>query len=67
MLRRLDEAVDLVVATLEAETEESWSEDYDAVGAGDTVEDRFSIYLRCATHFHHHVGQMIYVEKALRK
>ena len=67
VLRRLDEAVSLVVSSLEAETEGSWSEAYDAEGAGDTVQDRFSIYLRCASHFHHHVGQMIYLEKALNE
>jgi hypothetical protein len=66
-LRRLDEAVNLVVSTLGAETAGSWSEAYDAEGAGDTVRDRFSIYLRCASHFHHHVGQMIYLEKELNK
>ena len=66
-LRRLDEAVDLVVATLEAQDAESWSNAYEAKGAADSVKDRFSIFLRCATHFHHHVGQMIYLEKELTK
>ncbi|HEX8143137.1 MAG TPA: DinB family protein [Pyrinomonadaceae bacterium] len=67
VLRHLDEAVNLVVATLERQTAENWSEEYDATNAADFVKDRFSIFLRCATHFHHHVGQMIYLEKELSK
>lgn len=67
VLRRLDETVDMVVATLETQTAEDWSKEYAATGAGDSVKDRFSIFLRCATHFHHHVGQMIYLEKELSK
>lgn len=64
-LRRLDEAVDLVVATLARQTAASWSDTYEASGASAEVADRFSIFLRCAAHFHHHVGQMIYLEKEL--
>jgi hypothetical protein len=67
VLRRLDEAVDLVLASLEAQTAESWSGEYEAEGAVDFVKDRFSIFLRCATHFHQHVGQMIYLEKESSK
>jgi hypothetical protein len=67
VLGRLDETVDMEVATLEAQTAEDWSKEYAATGAGDFVKDRFSIYLRCATHFHHHVGQMIYLEKEFTK
>jgi len=66
-LRLLDETVDMVVATLETQTAEDWSKEYEAVGAGDSVKDRFSIFLRCAAHFHHHVGQMIYLEKEFSK
>jgi hypothetical protein len=62
-LRQLDEAVAMVIATLEAQTTEAWSSRYDATGALDFVNNRFSIFLRCATHFHHHLGQMIYLEK----
>jgi uncharacterized damage-inducible protein DinB len=67
VLRRLDEAVDLVVATLETQTAEAWSNEYKAAGAADFVKDRFAIFLRCAAHFHHHIGQMIYLEKESSK
>lgn len=66
-LRRFDEAIEMVTATLERQTAESWSERYSATGAGDAVQDRFSIFLRCAAHLHHHVGQMIYLEKEFSK
>ncbi len=67
VLRMLDEAVGLVVATLQGQTTESWSSKYEATDAAPFVRDRFSIILRCATHFHHHLGQMIYLEKELSK
>src|SRR6266536_135721 len=59
VLKQLDEAVALVVKTLEAQTTETWSQEYQAVGA-EYTKDRFGIFLRCAAHFHHHLGQMIY-------
>jgi hypothetical protein len=67
ILRRLDETVEMVVATLETQTAESWSNEYQAINASDSVKDRFSIFLGCAAHFHHHVGQMIYLEKEFSK
>lgn len=66
-LRRLDEAVAMVVATLETQTAESWSNPYEATDAAPVVKDRFSIFLRCAAHFHHHIGQIIYLEKEFSK
>jgi DinB superfamily len=67
VLRRLDETVEMVIATLEAQSAESWSKAYEAENLSDFIKDRFSIFLRCATHFHHHVGQMIYLEKEFSK
>jgi hypothetical protein len=67
VLRRLAEAVDLVVATLETQTAETWSNEYGAAGAADFVKDRFSMFLNCAAHFHHHIGQMVYLEKEFSK
>ena len=67
VLRRLAEAVDLVEATLETQTAETWSNAYRAAGAADFVKDRFSIFLSCAAHFHHHIGQMVYLAKEFSK
>jgi hypothetical protein len=63
VLQRLDETVALVISALEAQTAETWVSKYEAVDAPDFVKDRFSMFLRCASHFHHHLGQMIYLEK----
>ena len=67
VLHGLDEAVNVVVATLERQTADSWSNEYRAIGVADFVKDRFAIVLRCATHFQHHLGQMVYLEKEFSK
>jgi hypothetical protein len=60
-LQMLDEAVALVIAELERQTDGDWEKSYSATGVDE--KDRFGIFLRCAVHFHHHIGQMIYLEK----
>jgi hypothetical protein len=64
VLSELDEAVDIVIETLKSQTDGTWELEYQATGVGD-VKNRFGIYLRCAVHFHHHIGQMIYLVKQL--
>ena len=59
-LRRLDEVVELVIRTLESQTADSWSYEYSATGA-ESVNDRFTMFLRCTAHFQPHIGQMIYL------
>ena len=61
-LRRLDAAVDLTMATIGRQTADDWSVAYSAPGA-DGLPNRFSMFLRVATHFNHHTGQMIYLAK----
>lgn len=65
VLDSFDDAVEMVLATLRAQALEAWSAEYQA--PGEQVGDRLSIFLRCAAHIHHHVGQMIYLEKELRR
>lgn len=60
VLRQLDEVVELVVKTLEAQTADSWGLEYSAIGWG-ALNDRFSVFHRCAAHFQLHIGQMIYI------
>ena len=60
-LRRLEVAVERVVVTLQKQSESDWAIPYSADGVDD-VPDRFGIFLRCAVHFHHHIGQMGYVK-----
>jgi uncharacterized damage-inducible protein DinB len=66
VLQQLDEAVAMVVRTLAAQIDETWAQEYQAIGAEQT-KDRFGIFLRCASHFNHHLGQMIYLAKEYSK
>ncbi|MGH9513044.1 MAG: DinB family protein [Terriglobales bacterium] len=65
-LKQFDEAVDVVLRTLLIQTSEDWSKEYTAVREED-AHDRMTIFLRCATHMHHHVGQMMYLCYALNE
>ena len=62
-LANLDAAVCEVIQSLQKQTATDWTKAYVAKGVDD-VPDRFSMYLRCCVHFHHHIGQMIYIVKA---
>jgi hypothetical protein len=59
-LQRLNDAVAMVVKTLKAQTAGDWEKRYTAKGEDDAA-NRFNIFLRCATHLHHHVGEMTYL------
>lgn len=61
VLHQLAAAIDAVIAVLATQTDTDWSAHYTADGVDD-VPDRFSIFLRCAVHFHHHIGHMSYVK-----
>jgi len=61
VLQSLDEAVAMVTRTLRAQAADDWARDYSAAGVPDRT--RFGIVLRCAQHFHHHLGQIIYLVK----
>lgn len=65
VLAALDAAVGVVVASLRGQGDADWTRPYE--GAGEDVRDRFGIYLRCAAHLHHHIGQMIYLVKELTR
>jgi hypothetical protein len=54
----------MVVRTARAQSEDDWSRSYTAMREEDAA-NRFNIFLRCATHLHLHVGQMIYLQFAL--
>jgi hypothetical protein len=60
------EAVAMVARTARAQSEADWARKYTAVREED-AENRFNIFLRCATHLHLHVGQMIYLQFELKK
>jgi aminoglycoside 6'-N-acetyltransferase I len=65
-LAQFDRAVDMVIATLAAQTDADWQAPYHGVGAED-VTDRLSMFLRGVAHADHHAGQMIYLAKELAR
>jgi uncharacterized damage-inducible protein DinB len=59
VLRKFDQAIEMVLATINSQSAEDWSKEYTATGAD--ARDRFDMVLQCATHLHHHIGQTIYL------
>ena len=60
VIQALAQAITTIIAVLEKQADIDWVTPYQADGVDD-VHDRFSIFLRCAVHFHHHIGHMSYV------
>jgi hypothetical protein len=58
-LQKFDQAIEMVLGAINGQSAEDWSREYTAVGAD--AQDRFGIVLTCATHLHHHIGQLIYL------
>jgi hypothetical protein len=56
----------MVIETIEKQTAEDWTKPYSAVLEPEAAE-RFAIFLRCAGHAYHHVGQIIYLSRELTK
>jgi hypothetical protein len=59
VLKKFDDAVKMVVRTIRAQSAEDWSAAYS--GTGSDAQNRFEMVLQCATHLHHHIGQMMYL------
>jgi uncharacterized damage-inducible protein DinB len=59
VLQKFDQAIEMVLGAISTQVAEDWSKEYTAVGAD--ARDRFDMVLQCATHLHHHVGQMMYL------
>jgi len=64
VMKRFDEAVVIVARTVRAQSENDWPLPYTAMREAD-AGNRFNIFLRCASHLHHHLGQMTYLQFAL--
>jgi uncharacterized damage-inducible protein DinB len=65
VLKQFDEAMDVVLAAINRQTAEDWSKQYQAMGVD--ANDRFEAALICATHLHHHIGQMMYLGFGLER
>jgi uncharacterized damage-inducible protein DinB len=66
VLAAFDRAIAMVIETTEKQSAEDWQQPYSAVREPEAAE-RFAIFLRCAGHAYHHVGQLIYLSRELRK
>jgi DinB superfamily len=65
VLKKFDAAIAMVLQTIRSQSPEDWSKPYTATGAD--ARDRFDMVLQCATHLHHHVGQMMYLGFELKR
>lgn len=66
VLQRFDQAIATVIASIGQQTEADWSAPYTAEREPDS-KNRVTLFLRCASHLYHHVGQIIYLSRELRK
>jgi len=64
-LERLHDVVAIVLATIGKQSAEDWSADYSAVGTD--CANRLEIFVQCAAHMQHHIGQMIYLVSELHR
>jgi hypothetical protein len=64
VMRAFDAAVDMVIETIGAQRPQDWTAEYSGVGEPE-AHTRFDIFLKCAMHFYHHVGQLIYLREQL--
>jgi hypothetical protein len=66
VLRNFDDTIAMVVATIEHQSEADWTQPYFGEREPES-KNRFTAFLRCATHLYHHVGQIIYLSRELIK
>jgi uncharacterized damage-inducible protein DinB len=65
VLKRFDQAIEMVVDAIDRQSAEDWAREYTAGGAD--ARNRFEMVLQCATHLHHHIGQMMYLGFELKQ
>jgi uncharacterized damage-inducible protein DinB len=65
VMKSFDQAVEIVLSTIRNQSADDWSKPY--TGAGSDAKDRFDMVLQCATHMHHHIGQMMYLAFELKQ
>ena len=66
VLEAFDQTIAMVVATIRKQGPEDWMDPYSAEREPEAAE-RFMIFLRCAGHAYHHVGQIIFLNKELTR
>jgi hypothetical protein len=58
-LKHFDDAVAMVVKTIQAQKADDWGMEYSGTGAN--ARNRLDMVLQGAAHMQHHIGQMIYL------
>ncbi len=66
VLRKFDDTVAMVIATIKQQTEADWSLPYSAEREPES-KNRLTAFLRCASHLYYHVGQISYLSRELTK
>ena len=66
VMHAFDQTIAMVVATLQKQNSQDWMAAYSGEREPEAKE-RFMIFLRCAGHAYHHVGQIIYLVKELAR
>jgi uncharacterized damage-inducible protein DinB len=66
VLGKFDDAIAMVIRTIERQSEADWILPYSAEREPE-AKNRFTLFLRCAVHFYHHVGQINYLCRELGK
>ncbi len=66
VMHAFDQTIAMVVAAIQKQNPQDWLHEYSAEREPEAKE-RFMIFLRCAGHAYHHVGQIIFLNKALTK
>jgi uncharacterized damage-inducible protein DinB len=66
VLRKFDDTIAMVIATLEQQKESDWTLPYSAEREPEAT-DRFRAFLHCATHLFHHLGQLVYLSREITK
>lgn len=64
VLKAFDHTIGMVQATIRAQQADDWLKEYSGEREPEARE-RFHIFLRCAGHAYHHVGQLIYMAREL--
>jgi uncharacterized damage-inducible protein DinB len=65
VLKKFDQAIEMVVDAINSQSSDDWLKEYTGVAAD--AHNRFEIVLQCATHLHHHIGQMTYLGFELKR
>jgi uncharacterized damage-inducible protein DinB len=65
-LAAFDRTIAMVVATIHKQSADDWERAYTAELEPE-ASDRFQIFLRCAGHVYHHVGQILYLSRELAR